>query len=65
MFSNILIDFQKRYINIIDKLVQQYKNLKKIHLFYAGPTPIALIVGSSINPTIHPQFCVYNQYLTK
>jgi len=59
-YKEQLIDFQKRYINLIDTLVQQYKNLKKIHLFYAGPTPIAFIIGSSINPTIHPQFYLYN-----
>ena len=63
-YKEQLIDFQKKFINLIDALVQQYKNLKKILLFYAGPTPIAFIIGSSINPTIHPQFILYN-YFTK
>lgn len=61
-YKEQLIDFQKKFINLIDQLVQQYKNLKEIHLFYTGPTPIAFIIGSSINPTIHPQFILYNYY---
>lgn len=59
-YKEQLIDFQKKFINLIDQIVQQYKNLKEIHLFYAGPTPIAFIIGSSINPTMHPQFHLYN-----
>ncbi len=61
-YKEQLIDFQKNYINLIDTLNQLYKNLKEIHLFYAGPTPIAFIIGSSINPTIHPKFILYNYY---
>ena len=61
-YKEQLIGFQKIYIKLIDTLVQQYKNLKEIHLFYAGPTPIAFIIGSSINPTIHPKFILYNYY---
>lgn len=61
-YKEQIINFQKKYIQLIDAIVQQYKNLKKIHLFYAGPTPIAFIIGSSINPTIHPPFILYNYY---
>jgi len=61
-YKEQVINFQKRYIQLIDAIVQQYKNLKKIHVFYAGPTPIAFILGSSINPTIHPKFILYNYY---
>ncbi len=61
-YKEQLIAFQKKYINLIDTIVQQFKNLKEIHLFYAGPTPIAFIIGSSINPTIHPRFILYNYY---
>jgi len=61
-YKEQLINFQKRFISLIDQSVQQYTNLKEIHLFYAGPTPIAFIIGSSINPTIHPQFILYNYY---
>ena len=61
-YKEQLIAFQKKYIHLIDRLVQQYMNLKEMHLFYAGPTPIAFIIGSSINPTIHPRFILYNYY---
>lgn len=61
-YKEQIINFQKMYIQLIDAIVQQYKNLNKIHLFYAGPTPIAFIIGSSINPTIHPRFILYNYY---
>ncbi len=61
-YKEQLIKFQKRFINLIDTLVQQYTELKEIHLFYAGPTPIAFIIGCSINPTIHPRFIIYNYF---
>jgi len=63
-YKEQLIDFQNKFINLIDVLVQQHKNLKNIHLFFAGPTPIAFIIGCSLNPTIHPRFTLYN-YSTK
>ncbi len=55
-------EFQKKYTKLIDRIVQKYRNLKKLHLFYAGPTAIGFIIGSFINPTIHPQFILYNFY---
>ena len=55
-YKEQLIEFQRKYTSLIDTIVQQYKNLKEIYLFYAGPTPIAFIIGGYINPTIHPQF---------
>ena len=61
-YKEQIVDFQKKYITLIDTLVQQYENLKKIHVFYAGPTPIAFIIGNTINPTIHPQFSLYNYH---
>ena len=61
-FKEQLIEFQAKYMSFIDKIVQLYTNLKKIHLFYAGPTPMAFIIGSYINPTIHPQFILYTYF---
>ena len=61
-YKEQLIAFQKIYIQLIDAIVQQYKNLREIHLFYTGPAPIAFIIGSSINPTIHPRFSLYNYF---
>jgi len=61
-FKEQLIEFQAKYTRLIDKIVQLYTNIKKIHLFYAGPTPMAFIIGSYINPTIHPQFILYKYF---
>lgn len=61
-YKEQLIEFQKKYTSLIDTIAQQYKNLKEIHLFYAGSTLIAFIIGSYINPTTHPQFILYNYY---
>jgi len=61
-YKEQLLEFQVKYTSLIDTIVQLYTNLKKIHLFYAGPTPMAFIIGSYINPTIHPQFVLYNYF---
>lgn len=61
-YKEQLIEFQKIFINILDFLISNCKNLKEIHLFYAGPTPIAYIIGSSINPNMHPKFILYNYF---
>ena len=61
-YKEQLLEFQTKYPRLIDRIVQLYPNLIKIHLFYAGPTPMAFIIGSYINPTIHPQFTLYNYY---
>jgi len=61
-FREQLLEFQNIYMSLLDKVVQVYPNLKKMHIFYAGPTPMAFIIGSHINPTIHPQLILYNYY---
>jgi len=62
-YKEQLLEFQTRYTSLLDKIKKLYNNLKKIHLFYAGPSPIAFIIGSYINPTIHPEFILYNYYV--
>ncbi len=59
-FKEQLVVFQSVFIKLIDSLKNQYVNLARIHLFYAGPTPIAFKIGSSINYNMHPQFAIYN-----
>lgn len=61
-YKEQLICFRKFFIDFIDNLDNSYPNLNEIHLFYSGPTPIAFILGSSINPNIHPKFILYNFY---
>ncbi len=61
-YKEQLLEFQKKYTRLIDSIVQLYPTLKKIHLFYTGPTPMAFIIGSYINPTIHPEFILYNYF---
>lgn len=57
-----LLEFRAKYTRLIDTIVRLYTNINKIHLFYAGPAPMAFIIGSNINPTIHPRFILYNYY---
>jgi len=61
-YKEELLEFQTKYTRLIDSIIQLYPALKRIHLFYAGPTPMAFIIGSYINPTIHPEFILYNYY---
>ncbi len=61
-YKEQLLEFKAKYTRLIDKIVQVYTDLKKIYLFYAGPTPMAFIIGSYINPTIHPEFVIFNYY---
>ncbi len=61
-YKEQLLEFQTKYTMVIDKIIQLFPNLKKIHLFYVGPTPMAIVIGSCINPTMHPQFVLYNYF---
>lgn len=62
-YKEQLIAFQETFVKLIDELIGQYINLKRIHLFYAGPTPLAFKIGSSINPNMHPKFIIYNYHV--
>ncbi|MHA2179984.1 MAG: SAVED domain-containing protein [Promethearchaeota archaeon] len=62
-YKEQLLEFQKKFTWIIDLVVQLCPALKKIHLFFAGPPPIAFIIGSYLNPTIHPEFILYNYFV--
>ena len=44
------------------KIVNIYPDLTEIHLFLSGPTPVAFVIGSSINPNMHPKFILYNYH---
>ncbi len=59
-FKEQLIEFQTKFIELIDFLSIGHPNIKRIHLFLASPTPIALLIGGSLNPNIHPKFVIYN-----
>jgi len=61
-YKEQLLEFQVKYTRLIDTIVRSYTNIKNIRLFYAGPAPMAFIIGSYINPTIHPRFLIYNYY---
>ena len=62
-YKEQLLEFQAKYMSLIDTIAKLYTNLKKIHLFYAGPTPMAFIIGSYVNPTIHPLLILYNYFV--
>lgn len=44
---------------VFEKCVQNYPNVTKWHIFYAGPAPGAVMVGQQINPTMCPPVQLY------
>lgn len=44
---------------ILDGIRKYYPGCKAIHLFYAGPTPIAIRMGQQINPNMNPKVITY------
>ena len=61
-YKEQLIQFHKVFLKLLDKITNNFSNIKKIHLFFTGPTPMAFKIGASINPNIHPQFVLYNYH---
>ncbi len=47
----------------MERLDNIYPNLNEVHLFYSGPSPIAFILGSSMNPNMHLKFIRYNFHI--
>ena len=45
--------------NILKLIQSNVPKAQKIHLFYAGPAPCALIMGQQINPRMNPEVILY------
>lgn len=54
-----LTNLGKEFRGILSTLRSQMPNIKKIHLFYAGPTGGAVVLGQQINPRMDPPVKTY------
>lgn len=54
--ENYALFFRK----VLDDIHNKFPKIKKIHLFYAGPVPLAFRCGELISSTIHPMIRIYN-----
>lgn len=54
-----VINAGKLFRDVLANVRHFLPNLNKIHLFYAGPTSIAIAMGKQINPTINPPIQLY------
>lgn len=61
-YKNQLEQYASCFRNTLDVIHNNLPNAKRIHLFYAGPVPLAFKCGQLISPTIHPKVLVYNYY---
>ena len=55
-----LENFTKAYYQALSQIRRQNPLIKNFHLFYAGPTPLALRIGQAINETMMENFVIYN-----
>ena len=46
--------------DMLDEIHNKLPNTERVHIFYAGPVPLAVYFGRQISKTIHPRIIVYN-----
>ena len=61
-YKNQLEQYASCFRDALDSIHNNLPNVKRIHLFYAGPVPLAFKCGQLISPTIHPKVLIYNYY---
>ncbi|MBD3211067.1 MAG: SAVED domain-containing protein [Candidatus Lokiarchaeota archaeon] len=54
-----VIELGKLYRKVLKNIRKSFPKLKKIHLFYAGPTAGAIAIGRQINPRMSPLIQLY------
>jgi len=54
-----LLEFKKEFFKVLENTLSKVKNCTKIHLFYAGPTGGAIIMGQLVNPRMCPPVVTY------
>lgn len=54
-----LSEFSRRFLVILRDLRRLIPNCRRIHLFYAGPTGGAIVMGQTINPRMNPPVALY------
>jgi len=62
LYKNQLEQYASCFRDALDSIHNNHPNVKRIHLFYAGPVPLAFKCGQLISPTIHPKILIYNYY---
>ncbi len=59
-YKEQLVQFTELITHTFDSLKPQFRKLKAVHLFYAGPTPPALMIGYKLRASMHPKLALYN-----
>lgn len=68
-FSNLrstadLESFIKKFREILDKVRNDYRNVKRVKIFYAGPTSAMFKLGQNIQTNLDPEIEIYNYDVT-
>jgi len=60
---NQLESYARVFRSVLDDIHNTDANIKRIHVFYAGPVSLAFRCGQLISPTIHPEVLIYNYFI--
>ena len=55
-----LQQYSSVFRDMLDEIHNKLPNTERVHIFYAGPVPLAVYFGRQISKTIHPRIIVYN-----
>ncbi len=55
-----LENYARNFRSILDDIHNTDADIRRIHVFYAGPVSLAFRCGQLISPTIHPKIAIYN-----
>ena len=55
-----LQQYSRAFRDMLDEIHNKLPNTERVHIFYAGPVPLAVYFGRQISKTIHPRIIVYN-----
>lgn len=50
----------RQFREVLDKVVHLRPSMKSLHVFYAGPLGLAMLLGREVNPNVHPPLVVYD-----
>ncbi len=54
-----LVILGQKFRNVLKVVERNIPDCPRIHLFYAGPTGGAIVLGQQINPRMHPPVELY------
>jgi len=58
--QEVLDKFTQTFRDTLQKINNRFPNVRRVHLFYAGPPTLAFRCGQQINRNIDPEIIVYN-----